>query len=62
MKDNYMAGSAKNRKTMMTLRIIGAVMVTLVMFFPVYWLLISALKTQSEMRMAVPTFLSLIHI
>lgn len=31
-------------------------MVTLVMFFPVYWLLISALKTQSEMRMAVPTF------
>ncbi|WP_194540642.1 carbohydrate ABC transporter permease [Paenibacillus sp. JZ16] len=56
MKDNYMAGSAKNRKAMMTLRVIGAVIVTLVMFFPVYWLLISALKTQSEMRMAVPTF------
>ncbi|MBT2761213.1 carbohydrate ABC transporter permease [Paenibacillus sp. ISL-20] len=56
MKDNYMAGSAKYRKTMMALRIIGAVIVTLVMFFPVYWLLISALKTQSEMRMAVPTF------
>ncbi len=51
-----MAGSAKNRKAMMTLRVIGAVIVTLVMFFPVYWLLISALKTQSEMRMAVPTF------
>lgn len=56
MKDNYMAGSAKNRKAMMTLRVIGAVIVTLVMFFPVYWLLVSALKTQSEMRMAVPTF------
>ncbi|ANY73285.1 carbohydrate ABC transporter permease [Paenibacillus ihbetae] len=56
MRDNYMAGSAANRKLLMTLRIIAAVLVTLVMFFPVYWLLISSLKTQAEMRMAVPTF------
>lgn len=56
MRDNYMAGSAANRKLLMALRIIAAVLVTMVMFFPVYWLLISSLKTQAEMRMAVPTF------
>ncbi|WP_243735264.1 carbohydrate ABC transporter permease [Paenibacillus turpanensis] len=32
-----------------------AVAVTAIMFFPVYWLLISSFKTQFEMRSAVPT-------
>ena len=55
MKDNRMAGQ-KHYKTLTAVRITVAVLVTLIMFFPVYWLLVSSLKTQAEMRMAVPTF------
>ncbi|KKO54546.1 carbohydrate ABC transporter permease [Paenibacillus sp. DMB20] len=55
MKDNRMAGQ-KHYKTLTAVRISVAVLVTLIMFFPVYWLLVSSLKTQAEMRMAVPTF------
>lgn len=54
--NSQMAGSSRNRNMWMAIRIIAAVVVTLVMFFPVYWLVISAFKTQAEMRMAVPTF------
>ena len=51
-----MAGSANNHKIWMAIRIVAAVIVTIIMFFPIYWLIISAFKTQAEMRMAVPTF------
>jgi ABC-type glycerol-3-phosphate transport system permease component len=37
-------------------RVIVAVCITLLMFFPIYWMFITALKTPSELRMAVPTF------
>ncbi|NOU74896.1 ABC transporter permease subunit [Paenibacillus sp. LMG 31458] len=37
-------------------RVIVAIIITLIMFFPIYWMLITALKTSSELRMAVPTF------
>ncbi|MGZ9585549.1 carbohydrate ABC transporter permease [Paenibacillus marinisediminis] len=54
MKANRMAGQRRVR-TEYALRLIVALIVTAVMFFPVYWLLISSLKTQGEMRLAVPT-------
>ncbi|MDQ0878681.1 ABC-type glycerol-3-phosphate transport system permease component [Paenibacillus sp. V4I3] len=37
-------------------RVIVAICITLIMFFPIYWMLITALKTSGELRMAVPTF------
>lgn len=37
-------------------RLALAVIVTALLFFPVYWLIVSSLKTQQEMRLAVPTF------
>ncbi|MDF2644642.1 MAG: sugar transporter permease [Paenibacillus sp.] len=37
-------------------RVIVAIVITLFMFFPIYWMLITALKTSSELRMAVPSF------
>ncbi|CAM4447428.1 carbohydrate ABC transporter permease [Paenibacillus tarimensis] len=55
MRDNRMAGQRYYR-SITALRIVLALAVAAVMFFPVYWLLISSLKTQAEMRLAVPTF------
>lgn len=37
-------------------RVIVAVCITLLMFFPIYWMLITALKTPAELRMATPSF------
>ncbi|ULL15402.1 carbohydrate ABC transporter permease [Paenibacillus sp. H1-7] len=39
-----------------TSRYILAIVITAIIFFPVYWMLITALKTPYELRMAVPTF------
>ncbi|MDQ1912244.1 carbohydrate ABC transporter permease [Paenibacillus sp. GD4] len=39
-----------------TSRLLLAICVTLVMFFPVYWMLVTSLKTPAELRLAVPTF------
>lgn len=50
-----MAGQ-RNRKLMYAGRLALAVIVTALLFFPVYWLIVSSLKTQQEMRLAVPTF------
>ncbi|MCI3926889.1 carbohydrate ABC transporter permease [Paenibacillus sp. TRM 82003] len=55
MRDSRMAGQTNNKLTS-AIRPALAVAVAAAMFFPVYWLLISSLKTQAEMRMAVPTF------
>ena len=49
-----MAGQ-RNNKLISALRIIVAVVVTLLILFPIYWMVVSSLKTQSEMRLAVPT-------
>lgn len=54
MRDNRMAGQS-SYKALHVLRIIVAILITAAMFFPVYWLIISSLKTQYEMRLAVPT-------
>lgn len=54
MRDNRMAGH-KNNKFLSALRFIIAAVVTLIVLFPVYWMVVSSLKTQSEMRLAVPT-------
>ncbi|GAB7054465.1 MULTISPECIES: carbohydrate ABC transporter permease [Paenibacillus] len=48
-----MRGS-RNRLTA-AVRAAAAVIVTLLMFFPVFWMLVSSLKTQFEMRSAIPT-------
>ncbi len=50
-----MAGQ-RNRKMVHASRLALAVIVTALLFFPVYWLIVSSLKTQQEMRLAVPTF------
>ncbi|MFH5182038.1 carbohydrate ABC transporter permease [Paenibacillus sp. TAB 01] len=39
-----------------TTRIVIALLVTALMFFPVYWMLITSFKTPAELRLAVPTF------
>ena len=49
-----MAGQ-KNSKLLASIRIIFAVLVTLIVLFPIYWMVVSSLKTQAEMRLAVPT-------
>lgn len=54
MRDSRMAGQG-NGKLKYWVRGSIAVLVVLVMFFPVYWLVISSFKTQAEMRMAIPT-------
>lgn len=54
MRDSRMAGQ-RNNKLISALRIIVAVVVTLLILFPIYWMVVSSLKTQSEMRLAVPT-------
>ncbi len=38
------------------LQIIVAVIVTLIILFPIYWMVVSSLKDRSEMLLAVPTF------
>src|SRR5690554_1976113 len=47
--------SAPRLRLSSLLRILVAIIVTLIMFFPVYWMLISSVKTGPEMRLAVPT-------
>jgi len=49
-----MAGQ-KNSRIFSLIRIVLAVAVSLIILFPVYWMVVSSLKTQSEMRLAVPT-------
>ncbi|AZS13960.1 carbohydrate ABC transporter permease [Paenibacillus lutimineralis] len=54
MRDSRMAGE-KQHRLRFTLRTMLGVAVTVLIFFPIYWLLISSFKTQAEMRLAVPT-------
>lgn len=54
MRDSRMAGQGNGKLKYWVTGAI-AVLVVLVMFFPVYWLVISSFKTQAEMRMAIPT-------
>ncbi|MCM3042523.1 carbohydrate ABC transporter permease [Paenibacillus motobuensis] len=54
MRDSRMAGE-KQHRLRFTLRTVLGVVVTVLIFFPIYWLLISSFKTQAEMRLAVPT-------
>ena len=46
----------RRKKIIHALQTIGAVVVTLVMIFPLYWMLITSLKTESEIVTMVPTF------
>lgn len=54
MRDNRMAGQ-RNSMAIGVIRLVLAAAVTLLILFPVYWMVVSSLKTQSEMRLAVPT-------
>jgi len=49
-----MAGHTHS-KLRFALRTAAALLITALLFFPIYWLMISSFKTQGEMRMAVPT-------
>ncbi|MFD0681786.1 MULTISPECIES: carbohydrate ABC transporter permease [unclassified Paenibacillus] len=39
-----------------TTRLIVAICITLIMFFPIYWMIVTALKTPAELRLAIPSF------
>jgi len=43
-------------KILKSTRVAVAVIVTLIIFFPIYWMVITGLKSQSELTLAVPTF------
>ena len=47
---------ARRRQILRILQTIGAVLVTLLMLFPLYWMLITSLKDESEVVTLVPTF------
>lgn len=49
-----MAGE-RHYQLKMAIRTTLALIITALVFFPVYWLLINSFKTQAEMRLAVPT-------
>ncbi|MFI2858664.1 carbohydrate ABC transporter permease [Paenibacillus sp. JSM ZJ436] len=55
MRDSKMAGQ-RHYRSLHLLRILAAAVVMLLIAFPMYWLFISSLKTEGEMRLAVPTF------
>ncbi|AEV28785.1 ABC-type sugar transport system, permease component [Sphaerochaeta pleomorpha str. Grapes] len=48
--------AVSRRKTMKVLQFILAVGITLVMLFPIYWMVISSVKSQEEILLTVPTF------
>ncbi|MBG9737770.1 carbohydrate ABC transporter permease [Paenibacillus alvei] len=39
-----------------TIRLAAAILITIVMFFPTYWLVVTSLKTPFELRLAIPSF------
>ncbi|TCZ78892.1 carbohydrate ABC transporter permease [Paenibacillus albiflavus] len=39
-----------------SIQLILAIIVTLIMFFPIYWLFVTSLKSTAELRTAVPSF------
>ncbi|MDK8181444.1 carbohydrate ABC transporter permease [Paenibacillus sp. UMB4589-SE434] len=55
MRDNRMAGQRGARLELIVRTLVGALIMAAI-FFPIFWLFISSVKTQAEMRMAVPTF------
>jgi len=52
--DNY-ANSKGSRKALSIFRDIIAIAVTLIMLFPIYWMIVSSFKTSDELLQAVPT-------
>lgn len=52
-------GETKIKENMKRLRVVlqyaAAVLITLIMLFPIYWMIISALKTSTELLLPVPT-------
>ena len=48
---------AQTRKKMLNIgQYVLAILVTLVMFFPLYWMLITSVKSQQEVLRSLPTF------
>lgn len=47
----------RKKKALNILQTVLAVIVTLIMLFPIYWMVISSLKSQEEILLAVPTLL-----
>lgn len=45
-----------NNPILKTTRTVVAAIITLIMFFPIYWMLITALKSQPELMRGIPTF------
>lgn len=54
--DGRMSTNASySRKILVVLRYIVAITITLIMLFPIYWMVISSLKTSKELLLPVPT-------
>ena len=51
----YNAARAKKR-TKVFLQYVFAILITLIMFFPLYWMLISSFKSTDELLLSYPTF------
>ena len=44
------------RKVLKSTRLLAAIIITAIMLFPTYWLIITSLKTPFELRLATPSF------
>lgn len=55
-KKNSGGNVTAGKKTKIAIQTISAILVTLVLFFPLYWMFITSLKTENEIITTVPTF------
>lgn len=55
-KKRLVSPDARRARIMRWLQTLGAVLVTLIMVFPLYWMLVTSLKTEAEVLTLTPTF------
>lgn len=55
-KRRILSAEARRARLLRRLQTLGAILVTLVMVFPLYWMLVTSLKTEAEVLTLTPTF------
>ncbi|MDE6454683.1 MAG: carbohydrate ABC transporter permease [Dysosmobacter sp.] len=55
-KRRILSAEARRARLLRRLQTLGAVLVTLIMVFPLYWMLVTSLKTEAEVLTLTPTF------
>ena len=55
-KKRLVSPDARRARIMRWLQTLGAVLVTVIMVFPLYWMLVTSLKTEAEVLTLTPTF------